>query len=189
MKIHPISRFLVLFFLGIPLFVELQLLAQAPQAPKEDPEFVEARRFFWSGQYNEAEKQFKVYLMEHPDHKPSKSFLQMIVQSQIYSPSKIEETRRRLERIRVKQVELKNADWRSVSSYLQNLANPKVDGKEPKNYINFISLLPSGFSVEISLNLRDVTLMHAIEHACRQAGLRYVVDTWAVIVDLPQSKK
>jgi len=50
-------------------------------------------------------------------------------------------------------------------------------------------MLPTGSTFKVSVDLRNVTLLRAIELTCRQAGLRYVVDTWAVIIDLPDSKR
>ena len=180
------------FFFSLTLLfpVVFPLRGEAPKAStEEDPEFVEARRLFWSGQYDESEKQFATYLLQHPNHGASKNFLQMIRQSRIYDRSKISETRKHLENIRLEKLELKDTEWRSVSNYLQDLANPKVGGKDPENYINFINLIPSAFSVKISLDLRDISLMRVIEYACRMAGLRCTVDTWAVIIELPESKK
>jgi len=163
--------------------------APPPPASNDDPEFVEARELFWSGQYNESEKKFRIYLLVHPKHEPSKSFLQMIAQERKYDPKKIVFTRKRLESVMIKEMNLKDAEWRAVSAFFQEQANPKENGKDPKDYINFINMLPTDTSFKVSVNLRNVTLMRAIELTCRQAGLRYVLDTWAVIIDLPESKK
>ncbi len=174
---------LVVVCLAIPVF------AQAPKAAKEDPEFVEARRLFWSGQYKEAEAMFEEYLAAHPDHEASRSFLQMIAQSRIYNPAKIDETRQRLDRLRIQKMEFKDEDWKKVISILQNAANPKVNGQEPANVINFINLLPTTYSPRVTITLQDMTLMEAIDKVTRQTGLRYVIDTYAVIIDLPEGKK
>jgi len=180
---------------GLFLFLAFYLLpswfspAQAPKVSDEDAEFVEARSLFWSGHYNESEIKFKTYLIAHPGHKASEDFLKMIVQARKYNPDQITITRKHLESIRIDHLELKDVPWRDVCSRFQKLANPEKDGKAPKNYVNFINLLPSRYATKISLDLRDVTLMDAINHASQQAGLHFVVDTWAVIFELPESKK
>lgn len=183
MKIRPLWFILLSFLISISPI----LIGQAPS--DEDPEFVEARRLFWSGQYLESEKTFKSYLQTHPDHEASKSFLQMIVQSRIHDESKISQTRERLEEIVVRKLDFKNSDWRFVTAYLQILANPKTADRESPGFIHFINLLPSGYSTKISFTMEHVTIMQAIERVCQQAGLRYVIDTWAVIIDLPEMKK
>lgn len=180
------ARNLAFWFMAL---LSLSLYAQAPKASDEDLEFVEARRLFWSGQYKESEAQLKHYLSEHPKHEATQSFLQMIEQSRRYDPAKIEKTYERLEKMKIHKVELKNAEWRAVSSYLQDLANNPKNENLPQDPIHFINMLPTGFSRKISLNLHDVPLMEVIEEACKQADLRFVVDTWAVIIDLPQPKK
>lgn len=168
------------------IFIALTGLAraEAPKAVQEDPEFVEARRLFWSGKYEDAEKKFKIYLIGHPKHEASQSFLLMIKQSRIHNPSKIEETRRRLGETKVDRVSFEAAEWKKVSDYFVKLANEKKEG----DYINFINLLPSNYSRKVTLELTDVTLLRAIEIACEQAGFTYVIDTNAVIVELPQKK-
>lgn len=171
------------------LSVTPSALAQAPRTHDEDPEFVRARQLFWSGQYQEAEKAFTFFLVGHPDHRPSQNFLKMIVQSRIHDDSKIDLTRARLKKIHIRKIHFKDADWESVTHSFQDLANPKSNDVESKNSIHFINMLPTKFTTKITLDLKDVSLLDAIEAACRQAGLRYVVDTWAVIVDIPESKK
>lgn len=171
------------------LFMTPTVRAQAPKAGSEDPEFVDARKLFWSGRYEESEKKFRIYLLQHPGHEPSKNFLLMIAQSRKYNPSKIDSTHKRLAEIRVDKVIFKETEWRTVTSYLQDLANPKKNGEYPADYVNFINMLPSGFSRKVTLDLRDVSLIQLIEHICEKSDLRYVVDTSAVIFDIPDSKK
>jgi hypothetical protein len=156
---------------------------------EEDAEFVKARDLFWSGRYDEAEKKFRQYLIANPKHEPSKSFLQMIAQARKFNPSHIGLTRDRLAKIELEKVEFKNADWKDVFSYFQSKANPKENGKDPKNYINFINMLPSAYSGKVNLDLRNVSLLRAIEMATEQSGIRFVIDSWAVIFDLPEAKK
>ncbi len=163
--------------------------AQAPKGPAEDSDFVEARRLFWSGQYSESEKMFQEYLEGHPNHEATRSFLQMIAQSRIYNPTKIDETRVRLGQIRIPKVEFRDAEWKKVIAYLQSAANPKVDGKDPEKFINFISMLPSNYSSKITVNLQNVTLLEAIDKITQPVGLRFVIDTYAVIIDLPEVRK
>ena len=87
----------------------------------------------------------------------------------------------------IEKLEFNGTDWHVVSDYLRDLANPKKDGKDPENYINFVNMLPTGFSAKVTLNLKNISLLKAIDYSCQQAGLRFVIDTWAVIIDLPQS--
>lgn len=193
-----VTRFHLMVFLAFGAMV-FPLGAQEenePEIAKEDVEFTEARRLFWSAQYEDSEKLFRIYQSTHPDHAPTKSFLQMIDQYHRWKavgPEKyrqlIVDTRRRLEEIMVEKLELKDAEWREVSARLRELANPKKDGKEPKDPVIFINLLPSGLSAKLSVKLSGVTLLRAIESACQQARLRYVIDAWAVIIDLPESQK
>lgn len=167
----------------------LLLLAGAARAEDEaddEKEFQQARGLFWSGQYAQAEPIFKMYLLKHPDHKPSQAFMQMIAQSRSRSSSKLGETRKRLEEIVLEEVKFENADWQTVSDYFKEKANPRKDGKDPEKYVNFISLLPSSLTVKVTLDLRKVTLLRAIHHACAVADLRYVVDSWAVIISMPE---
>lgn len=173
-------------------FLASFLWAEPPKATNEDPEFVKARDLFWSGRYDESEKGFKSYLLSHPNDPASNNFLLMIQQSRRHNPSKIDSTRKRLESIRVDKLVFQDTEWRTASLYLESLANPKKSDKtniKDGEYINIINMLPSGFSTKISLDLRDITLLEAIEHACKQADLRFVIDTWAVIIDLPETKK
>ena len=163
--------------------------AQSPKSVEEDPEFVEARRLFWSGQYDESEKRFKIYLVGHPKSEASKSFLQMIKQSRIYGPSKIDATRKRLSETHVDRLKFDNAEWKSVTDYFQQLANANRSEKTGNDYLNFINLLPPNYSRKVTLDLRDVSLLRAIEFSCEQAGFHFVVDTWAVIIELPTPKK
>ena len=167
----------------------LLLLAAASYAAEEtddDQSFQQARNLFWSGQYEQAEPIFKIYLLKHPDHKPSQAFLQMIAQARSRNPSKIGETHHRLEGIVLDEVEFNNADWQTVSDFFLEKANPKKDGKDPEKYVNFINLIPSSLNVKVNLKLRKVTLLRAIRHACEAADLRYVVDSWAVIISMPE---
>lgn len=191
-RFHPIL-FLVFGALIFPLCAEDE---DEPEIAKEDVEFTEARKLFWSAQYEDSEKLFKIYQSTHPDHAPTKSFLQMIGQYRRWKavgPEKyrqlIVETRQRLEETMVEKLELKDVEWREVAARLQELANSQKDGKAPKDSVLFINLLPSGLSAKLSLKLSRVTLLRAIESACQQARLRYVVDAWAVIIDLPESQK
>jgi hypothetical protein len=174
----------------------LPVAAQQPEPVKEDMEFVEARKLFWSGQYDEAERLFKIYLAAHPESQPSRSFLQLIdlyrrhvVTGEEESIRQVEETRKRLEGIRVESLQFKDAEWREVLERLEQLSNPKKDGMPPVRRITFINALPSGMSARFSIDLRDVTLFQAIESCCEKAGLRFVTDLWAVIIDLPEGKK
>lgn len=181
------AYFLGILSVGFLIYPSLGL--PPPPASDDDPEFAEARQLFWSGQYDEAEKKFKLYLVDHPDNEASCSFLQMINQERKHDPSKIDLTKKRLETIMVGKITFQDTEWHDVSARLQELANPKVNGKEPDPYINFINMLSSGTTFKVSLDLRNISLLKLIELSCRQAGLRYVVDTWAVIVDLPENKK
>ncbi len=178
---------------ALALLAMLALAALPTLAPasddEEDSDFTQARSLFWSGQYDQAEPLFKAYLVTHPDHAPTRSFLQMITQSRSRNPARINETRKRLEGIIVPHLSFKESEWREVSAWLQEQANPKKDGKEPDNSINFINLLPSSLTLRLSLDLRKVTLLSAIQHACEQVGLRYVIDSNAVIFDLPEQRK
>ena len=176
-------------FLAICLGSILSLQAQAPKARDEDPEFVNARQLFWSGQYSEAEKAFNLYLASNPDHRPSQNFLKMIVQAKRYDPTKIGPTKDRLASIRIDKVQFKNADWPTLITYFQDIANPQKSTAASKTYIHFINLLPSQFSAKVTLDLKNVSLLQAIEKACQQTGLRYVIDTWAVFIDLPEGGK
>ena len=185
----------LLIFFALSFLHANSLYAEAPKTLNEDPEFVEARELFWSGQYDASEKKFNLYLKMRPDDEASKNFLLMIAQSRRYDPSKIEQTRqhveltrKHLENIRVEKIELKDTDWRTVAIYLQDLANPK-NGQKPQEYIHFINMLPTGFSFKTSINLHNVSLKEVVEEICQKAGLRYVVDAWAVIIDIPESKK
>jgi hypothetical protein len=180
--------FLLLLLLGSNFSIH-SLAAEMAKSPDEDAQFVEARKLFWAGRYAEAEKEFKTYLASNPEHRPTRNFLKMIEQSKKYNPDNISLTRKRLESIRVNQIEFNGTEWSDVVSSLQDLANPKVNGKPPSDYINFIGILPSGFSKKVHLNLRDVSLLKVIEYSCEQAGLRCVIDTWAVIIDVPEQKK
>jgi len=184
-----ISLTLLQVILFTSIFFFPSIGAPPPHASDDDSEFVGARTLFWSGQYNEAEKKFKAYILAHPKHAPTQSFLQMIAQARKFDPQKIDLTRKRLESVKLEKLVLEDADWRAVSAFFQERANPKKDGKDPENYVNFINMLPTGSTFKVSVDLRDVTLLRAIELTCRQAGLRHVVDTWAVIIDLPDSQK
>ncbi|MDD2709507.1 MAG: hypothetical protein PHV34_16090 [Verrucomicrobiae bacterium] len=185
----------------IPLFIILfaGLCAAFAEAPKpvvpEDPEFVEARRLFWSGRYEDAGKLFDIYLAAHPNHKPTRNFLLMINQARRHAKAGVEgskqdvaDTKTRLTSIPVSKLEIKDADWFSVSDHLQNLANPQKGGKAPEKYINFINMLPGNFSRKVTLDMHGLDLLHAIEYCCAQAGLRCVIDAYAVIIDLPEGK-
>jgi len=176
-------------FFCVMMCIAGMVFGQAPKATKEDPEFVEARRLFWSGQYKESEKMFQEYLSDHPDHEASRSFLQMIAQSRIYDPNKIDETNERLAQVRVSKVEFRDVDFKKVLTFLQTSANPKVNGQDPVKYINFINMIPTGYSPKITITLADMSVLEAIEKVTSRAGLRFVIDTYAVIVDLPEGKK
>ncbi|MCC7519268.1 MAG: hypothetical protein IT578_08800 [Verrucomicrobiae bacterium] len=152
----------------------------------DNHDFQQARGLFWSGQYDQAAPLFKAYLLKHPDHKPSQTFLQMIAQARSRNPSQIGVTRKRLEDIVLDEVKFDGADWQTVSEYFKEKANPKKEGKAPEKYVNFINLITPGLPVKVTLDLRKVTLMNAIRHACEVAGLRCVVDSWAVIVSMPE---
>jgi hypothetical protein len=184
---HSLHKVLVVF--GFTLSLASMLQAQAPKARDEDPEFAEARQLFWSGQYKEAEIKLKNYLGQHPDHAPSKDFLKMIAQSRKYNPAQIGETKNYLNTLRIDKIELKEADWRDACAKFEALANPGKGAKSPPSYLNLINLIPSSFHRKVTLNLKDVTLMQVLEHAAEQAELRLVVDTWAVIFDLPPENK
>lgn len=177
------SRVAALAAAGILL---LAGVARAAEEAEDDRDFQQARSLFWSGQYEQAEPMFKIYLLKHPDHKPSQTFLQMIVQARAHNPSKIGETRQRLEGIVLDEVKFDNADWQTVSDFFLEKANPKKDGKDPEKYVNFINLIPPSLTVKVTLNLRKITLLRAIHHACAVADLRYVVDSWAVIISMPE---
>ena len=199
--------------IALAAFAAGSLAAETPRTQTDDAAFVEARNLFWSGRYNESEVKFKLYLAEHPDHQASLNFVKMIGQQMKYNPNQIEATRKHLEQIRVEKIEFKDADFRTVMKYLHQLANPgKETGKEkadptakektgekpktaekesatPKGHVNFIDLLPPRYERKITLELRDVPLMDAIRYATQQAEVRHVVDTWAVIFELPEGKK
>src|SRR6185295_5260520 len=78
---------------------------KAPKLPKrpsdtaaiEDPEFVAARQLFWSSSYDQAEQRFLSFLEKHPDHEPTKVFLQMIHEARHFDPEKQKLVRKALE--------------------------------------------------------------------------------------------
>jgi hypothetical protein len=193
MKSNRLSHFSLLSFYILFLVHASQcLMGQAPKALDENPEFVEARSLFWSGQYDRAEKQFKSYLSENPEHAPSKDFLKMILQSRKYNPEQISLTKKFLHDTRVMELKLKDTDWRTFCAHLEKLANAAAakNGKlASKTYMNFINLLPSQFDRKISIELQNVSLYEAVKKGARLAELRFVVDTWAVIFEMPQPRK
>ena len=174
----------VIGFIGLSLFN-----LHGENTPSEDSEFIEARKLYWAGKYQEAEAMFQSYLATNPNHGPTKNFLKMIAQSQRLDKGKVEQTRKYLETIRLEHVQFKEADWKAVTSFFQERANSKTDGKTIKESVSFINILPAGFSTTITLDLKDVSLMRAIEYACQQANLRYMVKAWAVTFEQPDSKK
>lgn len=176
--------FPVLFLLSLSC---LSSWAQAPKASDDDPEFVEARKLFWASQFNEAEVKLKKYLAEHPNHSPSRDFLKMIAQSRKYDPQQIELTKKFLETQKIDFFDLKEVDWREAIARLEAIGNVRKQ-KDPQ-YVNFINMLPSSYHKPISVNLRNVTLMEAITTLSKQAELRFVIDTWAVIFDIPPARK
>lgn len=194
---HACARngaFILNFILIFGGFCDLR--AEALRTPEDDPEFVEARRLFWSGQYIESDKLFHAYLTSHPDHRATRSFLQMIQQWRLHDTQKREEvdrqtaaTRERLKKIRVDKLKFEDVDWWTVSARLQDLANKKIDGNPPEHPILFINMLPPKVSVKVSMEIHDANLLDAIESVCRKVGLRYVMDVWAVIFDVPPPKK
>lgn len=170
----------------------------------EDPEFVYARQLFWSGRYAEAEEKFTTYLLGHPNHQSSKSFLQMIAQakkndpkSKKFDPSNIDITRRRLEEIKVSKIEFNATSWKTASEYLYELANPNlkksdkagIKKSEVGDVINFIHMVPENFPGKVTLNLQDISLLRVIDYATRQAGLTYVIDKSAVIFEVKEANK
>lgn len=167
-------------------FLLLAAAGRAAEEADDDREFQQARGLFWSGQYDQAEPIFKMYLLKHPDHKPSQAFMQMIAQARSRNPTKLGETRKRLEEIVLDEVKFDDVDWQTVSEYFKEKANPKKDGKDPEKFVNFISLLPPSLTVKVTLHLRKVTLLRAIQYACEVADLRCVVDSWAVIISMPE---
>jgi Spy/CpxP family protein refolding chaperone len=179
-------RWLALAVAGLLLLAGGARAAGTAADADDERDFQTARGLFWSGQYEQAEPMFKMYLLKHPDHKPSQAFMQMIAQARTRNPSKIGETRKRLEEIVLDEVKFDNADWQEVSDFLKEKANPTKDGKEPEKYVNFINLIPPSLTVKVTLNLRKVSVLRALHHACAVADLRYVVDSWAVIVSLPE---
>ncbi|NUN93662.1 MAG: hypothetical protein HUU04_07770 [Verrucomicrobiae bacterium] len=160
--------------------------ANAPMEASDDREFQEARGLFWSGQYDQAEPLLKTYLLKHPSHSPSRAFLQMIQQARARNPSKIGETRKRLEGILLEEVKFDGADWETVLDFFKEKANPSSNGKDADPHVNFINLVPPSLKANVTLNLRKVSLLTAIRYACEMADLRYHVDSWAVIIAMPE---
>ena len=151
---------------------------------------------FWSGQYVQSEKLFQTYLTDHPDHRATQSFLQMIQQWRLHDSQKQDEvdkqvnaTKERLKKIRVDQLKFADVDWWAVSAQLQDLANKKINGKSPEHPIKFINMLPPQVSVKVSVEIHDENLLDALDRVCSKVGLRYVMDVWAVIFDVPPPKK
>jgi hypothetical protein len=203
MKKHTLLVLAALTFV-LSQFVWSQADVSKDKQATEDPDFVHARQLFWSGKYAEAEEKFSVYLLGHPNHQPTKSFLQMIAQakkhdpkSKKFDPSNIDFTRKRLEEIKVAKIEFNGTPWKSVAENLQELANPnfkKEDKEANKNravgeHINFIHMLPENFSGKVTLSLQDISLLRVIDYATRQAGLTYVIDKSAIIFEVKEAQK
>jgi hypothetical protein len=134
------------------------------------------------GHYDEAEARCLKLLEQNPNDQAVKQLLGEIEDKKRHEDSS-SSLQRQLEETIIPEVNVRDAAAADVIDFLQTESQKRSGDKTP---INFVWQAPEDAkTAKVTLNLRGVPLADVLKYVTESAGLRYRIDTYAIVIYKP----
>ncbi len=173
--------FVVLFLVG-------RVFAETPAADEQERMFMEAVLLRQQGLYAEAEKRLLKLVEWQPDQATLKELLrdtQQKLAKQRGEPATM--LRRKLEQIILPEINLRDAVAADAVMHLRDESRRLDPAKEGVNIV--WQLPPDAKANRVTLSLRSVPVGEALRYVAQMAGVRYRIETHAVVFSPPEPPK